>query len=54
MSVNVEKILRPVENPFPPFPAKYMKLASGEEMVIRQVGREDIPDILQQDETFLY
>jgi hypothetical protein len=46
MSVDLEKILRPVENPMPPFEPKMMKLASGEDMVIRQVGREDIPDIL--------
>ena len=47
MSIDVEKILRPIDNPIPPFPPKYMTLAGGEEMVIRQVGREDIPDILQ-------
>lgn len=46
MSIELEKILRPVDHPFPPFPAKYMKLASGEDMVIRQVSREEIPDIL--------
>mgnify|MGYP001825670124 FL=1 len=46
MSVDLEKILRPVENPMPPFEAKVMKLASGEDMVIRQIGREDIPDVL--------
>ena len=47
MSVDLEKILRPVDNPIPPFPAKYMTLASGEEMVVRQVDRDEIPDILQ-------
>ena len=46
MSIDLEKILRPIENPIPPFPSKYMKLAGGEEMVIRQVSREEIPDIL--------
>jgi len=46
MSVDLEKILRPVENPVAPFPAKYMKIASGEDLVIRQVGREEIPNIL--------
>lgn len=30
----------------PPFPAKFMTLASGDEMVIRQVERDEIPDIL--------
>jgi len=46
MSVDLEKILRPVDNPVAPFPAKYMKIASGEDMVIRQVRREEIPNIL--------
>jgi hypothetical protein len=46
MPVDLEKILRPVDNPMPPFPAKHMTVASGEEMVIRQVTREEIPDIL--------
>jgi hypothetical protein len=46
MSVDLEKILRPVENPIPPFPAKHVTLASGDDMVIRQVARDEIPDIL--------
>ena len=46
MSVDLEKVLRPIDNPMPPFPPKYMTIASGEEMVIRQVGRSEIPDIL--------
>jgi hypothetical protein len=46
MSVDLEKILRPIDNPMPPFPPKHMTIASGEEMVIRQVGRDEIPDIL--------
>lgn len=46
MSVDLEKILRPKENPIPPFPPKYMTLASGEQMVVRQVDRDEIPDIL--------
>lgn len=46
MAVDLEKILRPTENPIPPFPAKYVTLASGDEMVIRQVERDEIPDIL--------
>ena len=46
MPVDLEKILRPVDNPMPPFPAKHMKVASGEEMVIRQVTRDEIPSIL--------
>ncbi len=46
MSVDLEKILRPVDSPMEPFPAKYMTLASGESVVIRQVSRDEIPDIL--------
>lgn len=46
MSVDLEKILRPIDNPIPPFPAKYMKIASGEDMVIRQLSRDEIPEIL--------
>ena len=54
MAVDIEKILRPVDNPIPPFPPKYMMLAGGEEMIIRQVGREDIPDILCHVEPLLH
>lgn len=46
MAVDLEKILRPTDNPMPEFPAKYMTLASGDDMVIRQVDRDEIPDIL--------
>ena len=46
MAVDLEKILRPQENPIPPFPSKYVTLASGDEMVIRQVDRDEIPEIL--------
>lgn len=46
MPVDLEKILRPVDHPMPPFPPKYMTIASGDEMVIRQAGRDEIPDIL--------
>ena len=41
MGVDLEKILRPVDNPMEPFPPKYVTLASGEDMVIRQVGRDE-------------
>ncbi|MFC2133704.1 hypothetical protein ACFLTH_03730 [Bacteroidota bacterium] len=46
MAIDLEKILRPIDNPMPEFPAKYMKVASGEEMVIRQISRDEIPSIL--------
>lgn len=54
MSVDLEKILRPRENPIPPFPPKYMTLASGDQMVIRQVDRDEIPDILQFIEPLMH
>jgi hypothetical protein len=54
MAVDLEKILRPVDNPVPPFPPKYMMLAGGEEMVIRQVTRDEIPDILQHVEPLIH
>ena len=46
MGIDLEKILRPVDCPMPPFPPKFVTLANGEQMVIRQIGREDIPTIL--------
>jgi hypothetical protein len=54
MAVDLEKILRPIDNPAPPYPPKYMRLASGEDMVIRQVGREEIPDILPHVEPLIH
>jgi hypothetical protein len=54
MSVDLEKILRPKENPIPPFPPKYMTLASGEQMVVRQVDRDEIPDILPLVEPLIH
>jgi hypothetical protein len=53
MAVDLEKILRPIDTPLPKFPAKYMTLANGQEMVIRQVEREDIPDILPHVEPLI-
>ena len=46
MSATLEKILRPVDTPLPPFPPKWMTVASGEHMVIRQVTRDEIPELL--------
>jgi len=46
MAVDLEKILRPPEAELPGFPPKFVTLASGEDMVIRQVSRDEIPDIL--------
>jgi hypothetical protein len=54
MAVDLEKILRPVDTPMAEFPAKFMTLAGGKEMIIRQVGREEIPDILPYVEPLMH
>lgn len=54
MAIELEKILRPVDNPYPLFEPKYMRVASGEDMVIRQVDRDEIPDILPFIEPLLH
>jgi hypothetical protein len=54
MAIDVEKILRPVDTPMPDFPAKFMTLSSGELMVIRQVSRDDIPDLLPMVEPLMH
>jgi hypothetical protein len=54
MSVDLEKILRPTDTPMPPFPPKYMTLAGGEEMVVRQVTPEEIPSILPYVEPLIH
>jgi hypothetical protein len=54
MAIDLEKILRPVDTPLPEFPAKYMTLAGGEQLVIRQVSREEIPDILPYVEPLIH
>jgi hypothetical protein len=54
MPVDLEKILRPVDRAMPPFPAKYMTVASGETMVVRQVDRDEIPDILPHVARLMY
>ncbi len=42
----LEEVLRPPEKDLPPYPAKYIVLASGERMVIRQARREEVPILL--------
>ncbi len=46
MTVDLEAILRPTDHSIEPFPPKFVTLASGESMVIRQVERDEIPEIL--------
>ena len=43
----MELSLRPAECNMPEYPAKYITLATGEKMVIRQISREEVPHILQ-------
>jgi len=54
MAVDLERILRPEDHPLEPFEAKYMMLASGEHMVIRQIDRDEIPDVLPYLEPLLH
>ena len=54
MSVDLEKILRPVDSRIPPFPGKYMTIASGEEMVIRQATHDEIPKLLTYVEPLIH
>lgn len=54
MAVDLEKILRPIDHLMSPFPPKYMTIASGDDMVIRQVNRDDIPDILPYIEPLIH
>ena len=43
----MEQSLRPVETPMVPYPAKYITMATGEKLVIRQIAREEVPHILE-------
>ena len=43
----LESILRPPERESPPYPPKFVVLASGEKMVVRQATREEVPILLQ-------
>jgi len=44
---DLEALLRPPAMEMPPYPPKVITLASGEEMIVRQVGREEIPMLLK-------
>jgi len=43
----MEQSLRPVETPMMPYPEKYITLATGEKMVVRQIAREEVPLVLE-------
>nr|MCU0282025.1 hypothetical protein [Acidimicrobiia bacterium] len=54
MGVDLEKILRPIDSPLAPYPPKFMTVASGETLVIRQVDRDEIPTLLLAVEPLLH
>lgn len=43
----MEQSLRPVESLMAPYPPKYITMATGEKLVIRQIKREEVPHILE-------
>ncbi|MFH1453165.1 MAG: hypothetical protein ABIH00_04200 [Armatimonadota bacterium] len=47
MDMELEKILRAPEIDMAPYPPKVITLATGKKMVIRQIEREDVPQILK-------
>lgn len=51
---DLEKLLRPVDTPMPAYPAKYFTLAGGETMVIRQISREEVPQLLPHVEPLIH
>jgi len=54
MGVDLEQILRPIDSPLAPYPPKFMTVASGETLVIRQVDRDEIPTLLLHVEPLLH
>ena len=54
MSVDLEKILRPVDHPAPEFPPKIITLASGAKMVVRQICRDEVPALLPHVEPLIH
>jgi hypothetical protein len=54
MTVDLEQTLRPVDSGLPRFPPKWVTLASGDEMVIRQVVRDDVPTLLAHVEPLVH
>ena len=47
VDMELEAVLRPIQYPMVPYPPKYITLANGKKMVIRQAVREDVPAILK-------
>jgi hypothetical protein len=47
VDMELEKVLRPHQYEMPPYPPKFITLANGKKMVVRQAVREDVPVILK-------
>ncbi len=47
LDMELEAYLRPPDSEMPPYPAKVVTLATGSKMVVRQVGRDDVPTLLK-------
>lgn len=47
LDMELEVVLRPPEIDMPPYPPKVITLANGKKMVVREVGREDVPTLLK-------
>ena len=54
MSVDLEKILRPIDHPAPDYPPKVITLASGDKMVVRQITRDEVPMLLPHVEPLIH
>jgi hypothetical protein len=46
LDMELEAYLRPPDSPMPPYPAKVITLATGAKMVVRQVDRDVVPQLL--------
>ncbi len=47
MDMEIEALLRPPERKMAPYPAKVITLATGKPMVVREVQRQDVPELLK-------
>jgi hypothetical protein len=47
VDMELEQVLRPHQFNMPPYPPKFITLANGKKMVVRQAAREDVPEILK-------
>jgi hypothetical protein len=47
MDMKLEAMPRPLARKMPPYPAKAITLATGKQMVVRQVDRKAVPKLLE-------